>query len=64
MMHFPATMQPTRARIEQLPLSDPENPSGSRTFPDVPPRVARNFFVTDTHMETPPSGVSAGKSVV
>ena len=58
-MHYPATMQPTRARIEQLPLSDGENPSESGTFPDIPARVARNFYVVDTHMETPPSGISA-----
>lgn len=58
MMHFPAVMQPTHVRIEQLPLTDGESPSESKTFPDVPPRVARNFLVMDTHMETPPSGVS------
>lgn len=59
MMHLPATMQPTRARIEQLPLSDGEKPSESKAFPDIPQRVARNFLVMDTHMETPPSGISS-----
>src|SRR5690554_5327353 len=58
MMHFPAAMQPTHVRIEQVPLSDTESASDSKTFPDIPPRVARNFLVMDTHMETPPSGIS------
>lgn len=53
-------MQPTRARIEQVPLSDSKAPSSSESkmFPDIPPRVARNFLVMDTQMETPPWGVS------
>ncbi|SPN96880.1 related to nuclear localization protein NPL6 [Cephalotrichum gorgonifer] len=66
MMHFPATMQPTHARIEQVPLADGESPSESKAFPDVPPRVVRNFLVMDTYMETPPSGISAaayGKTI-
>lgn len=57
MMHLPAHMQPTHARFEQVPPSEGQSPSESKTFPDIPARVARNFLVTDTHMETPPSGI-------
>lgn len=57
MMHLPAHMQPTHARFEQVPPSEGQPPSESKTFPDIPSRVARNFLVTDTHMETPPSGI-------
>jgi chromatin structure-remodeling complex protein RSC7 len=59
MMHYPAMMQPTHVRIEQVPPTEEEDaPSDSKHFPPLPPRVPRNFQVMDFHMETPPSGVA------
>lgn len=62
-MMYPATMQPTAARIEQVRPDASTNattPSpSSSTFPPLPPIVARNFLVTDTTMETPPAGIAA-----
>jgi chromatin structure-remodeling complex protein RSC7 len=50
-------MQPTNARIEQVPNSaTPE--TGSRVFTPLQPIVPRNFLVADTIMETPPAGIS------
>jgi chromatin structure-remodeling complex protein RSC7 len=59
MMQYPATMQPTRARIEQI--RDPEEPSDppSSTFTPIQPQISRNFFITDTYLQTPPAGISA-----
>jgi chromatin structure-remodeling complex protein RSC7 len=58
MMQYPASMQPTRARIEQI--RDPEEPTNppSTTFPPIQPQISRNFFITDTYLETPPAGIS------
>ena len=64
-MHYPSIMQPTHARIEQIPdrteepptTDDDTNPP-STTFPPIKPSIARNFLVMDTHLETPPAGVS------
>jgi chromatin structure-remodeling complex protein RSC7 len=52
-------MQPTHARVEQIAPTDEPADTGSKVFPPVPARVARNFMVTDTYYETPPTGVSA-----
>jgi chromatin structure-remodeling complex protein RSC7 len=60
-MHYPAIMQPTHARIEQIVDGDePEQqPAGSSTiFPAIKPSISRNFLVMDMHLETPPAGVS------
>jgi chromatin structure-remodeling complex protein RSC7 len=61
-MHYPRIMQPTHARIEQI--ADGEEPdqqpsSSSTIFPPVKPSISRNFLIMDTHLETPPAGVSA-----
>ncbi|AEO55046.1 hypothetical protein MYCTH_2298421 [Thermothelomyces thermophilus ATCC 42464] len=62
-MHYPAIMQPTHARIEQVvdrEESEGDAPSRRSTkFPPVKPSISRNFLVMDMHLETPPSGVSA-----
>ncbi len=49
-------MQPTQARIEQI---GPNEDTESSMFPPLPPKVARNFLVTDIQLETPPTGISA-----
>lgn len=54
-MQYPAFMQPTLARIEQISPDDEDAnaaASGDR-FPVVPYKVARNFLVTDTYMDSP-----------
>ncbi|KAI1172903.1 hypothetical protein F4777DRAFT_559891 [Nemania sp. FL0916] len=60
-IQYPAIMQPTHARIEQVvrPSSptatdDNDNPR----FPPLDPKISRNFTVMDTYMETPPAGIS------
>ena len=58
-MHYPATMQPTQARIVQVQPSDEPDNVESEVFPPLPSRVARNFLVTDIYLETPPSGVAS-----
>jgi chromatin structure-remodeling complex protein RSC7 len=55
---YPATMQPTNARIEQVPNSAGLDPD-SRIFTPLQPIVPRNFLVADTIMETPPAGIAA-----
>ncbi|KAK3939505.1 chromatin remodelling complex Rsc7/Swp82 subunit-domain-containing protein [Diplogelasinospora grovesii] len=61
MMLYPAVMQPTRVRFEQVVDSDnqPEEQPSSTKFPPLKPIVSRNFLVTDVHLETPPAGVAA-----
>lgn len=54
-MQYPAYMQPTLVRIEQISPDDEEATAaaaGSR-FPAVPYKVARNFLVADTFMDSP-----------
>lgn len=55
---YPAIMQPTNARIEQIPTDVHDRTPGSRVFPPIQPIIPRNFLVADTVMETPPSGIS------
>ncbi|KAI0020519.1 chromatin remodelling complex Rsc7/Swp82 subunit-domain-containing protein [Xylariomycetidae sp. FL0641] len=57
MMQYPATTQPTYARIEQV--ADSSAPTESTRFPPLDPKIPRNFTVVDTYMETPPTGISA-----
>ncbi len=67
-MHYPSIMQPTHARIEQIKPGAEEPPTTtdnetnpnppSTTFPPIKPSIARNFLVIDTHLETPPAGIS------
>lgn len=55
-MQYPASMQPTLARIEQISPDDEEAvaaTAASHRFPVVPYKVARNFLVTDTYMDSP-----------
>ncbi|OAA49446.1 nuclear localization protein [Metarhizium rileyi] len=54
MLHYPAMMQPTRVRIEQVGPDDEAATKGSAKFPPVPLRMARNFLVMDTYCEGTP----------
>jgi chromatin structure-remodeling complex protein RSC7 len=62
-MHYPRIMQPTHARIEQV-VDSGNNESTSQqqpkstVFPALNPSISRNFLVMDTHLETPPAGIS------
>ncbi|KAI0400661.1 chromatin remodelling complex Rsc7/Swp82 subunit-domain-containing protein [Xylaria palmicola] len=59
LIQYPASMQPTHARIEQVAGSaSPTDPSENPRFPALDPRIPRNFTVIDTYMETPPAGIS------
>jgi chromatin structure-remodeling complex protein RSC7 len=60
---YPATMQPTRARIEQVAPEDEEATAESTVFPPVPAKMARNFFVTDTYFETSSAGIISASAV-
>ncbi|KAL7824241.1 chromatin remodelling complex Rsc7/Swp82 subunit domain-containing protein [Trichoderma gracile] len=62
-MQYPAAMQPTLARIEQVAPQDEEATRGDPKFPPVPLKMARNFCVMDTYFETPAAGgaLSASK---
>ncbi|KAK0743654.1 chromatin remodelling complex Rsc7/Swp82 subunit-domain-containing protein [Schizothecium vesticola] len=59
-MQFPAMMQPTRARIEQVVDGDiaEDEPAGPAIFPPLNPAISRNFLVIDTYMEAPSAGVA------
>lgn len=54
-MQFPASMQPTHARIEQV--VDSSAPTNSKRFTPLNPVIPRNFKVVDTIMETPPASL-------
>ena len=53
-------MQSTRVRIEQIAPEDEAAASSERSgmFPPVPLKLARNFCVIDTYLETPEAGVA------
>jgi chromatin structure-remodeling complex protein RSC7 len=55
-MQYPASMQPTVARIEQISPQDQAAAKADPTFPPVPLKMARNFAVIDTYFETPAVG--------
>ncbi|KAI0126134.1 chromatin remodelling complex Rsc7/Swp82 subunit-domain-containing protein [Xylariales sp. AK1849] len=57
MMQFPASMQPTHARIIQIADSSAE--SESQIFKPLDPKIPRNFKVIDTVMESPPAGIAS-----
>ncbi|PHH77355.1 hypothetical protein CDD82_3559 [Ophiocordyceps australis] len=59
-IHYPAIMQPTAARIEQVAPSDDAAAKPDCSGPSAPlsPKLARNFLVIDTSFETPPAGAS------
>lgn len=60
-MHYPKTMQPTHARIEQVPVDEEDKATTEDTlFTPVPAKVAKNFFVADTYLEMPPAGLPTG----
>lgn len=60
-MQYPAVMQPTRARMEQLaPEDEAEHAKSSTIFSAVPLRMSRNFTVLDTTMES--GGIAAAES--
>ncbi|RYP20484.1 hypothetical protein DL767_009438 [Monosporascus sp. MG133] len=56
MMQYPATMQPTHVRVEQV--KDSTVSTGGPLFPPLDPKIPRNFKVVDTYMESPPAGVA------
>ncbi|RYO75726.1 hypothetical protein DL764_010340 [Monosporascus ibericus] len=56
MMQYPATMQPTHVRVEQV--KDSTASTGGPLFPPLDPKIPRNFKVVDTYMESPPAGVA------
>ncbi|KAK3306806.1 chromatin remodelling complex Rsc7/Swp82 subunit-domain-containing protein [Chaetomium strumarium] len=59
-MHYPRIMQPTHVRIEQVVgREEPDQPNTSTLFRPVKSSISRNFLIMDTHLETPPAGVSA-----
>ncbi|KAK0760096.1 hypothetical protein N5P37_007176 [Trichoderma harzianum] len=55
-MQYPASMQPTLARIEQVAPQDEEATRGHAMFPPVPLKMSRNFSIIDTYFETPSAG--------
>lgn len=55
-MQYPASMQPTVARIEQISPQDQAAAKADPAFPPVPLKMARNFAVIDTYFETPAAG--------
>ncbi|KAI1467636.1 chromatin remodelling complex Rsc7/Swp82 subunit-domain-containing protein [Daldinia caldariorum] len=57
MLQYPAIMQPTHARFEQV--ADSSAPTGSARFPPLDPKIPRNFKVIDAYMEIPPAGLSS-----
>lgn len=59
LIQYPAIMQPTHARIEQVTDSpSPTDSADNPRFPPLDPRIPRNFTVIDTYMETPPTGIA------
>lgn len=58
-IQYPTTMQPTRARIEQIAPGEDEagRQGSSAVFPPLPAKMARNFCVVDTYYETSRAGV-------
>lgn len=62
---YPASMQPTHARIEQVvDKEDAPQPTSPTIFPPVNPTISRNFMVTDVHMQTPPTGIAPSSYTV
>jgi len=59
-MQYPAMMQPTQCRIEQVPPQDQDTGGDDANSLRVSLRMARNFYVTDTYLETPPAGIAPG----
>ena len=56
-MQYPATMQPTRARVEQVVPEDEDTSNVSTVFTPVPPKLARNFYVADMYLENSTAGI-------
>ncbi|KAH8650021.1 chromatin remodelling complex Rsc7/Swp82 subunit-domain-containing protein [Xylariales sp. PMI_506] len=56
-LQYPVSMQPTHARVVQV--ADSAQSTTSKVFAPLNPKIARNFKVIDTLMETPPSGVAS-----
>ncbi|KAL2207446.1 nuclear localization protein [Sarocladium strictum] len=62
-MQYPAIMQPTRARVEQIAPEDEEaRAAGSELFTPVPHKLSRNFAVMDTSYESGGYGSAAAKT--
>lgn len=54
-LQFPASMQPTHARMNLV--EDSSAPTSSNVFAPLNPVISRNFKVVDTIMETPPASL-------
>lgn len=57
-MHYPATMQPSHARWEHIPLNTDQGTSGKEEpqesiFAPLKPLYQRNFLIVDTVYENP-----------
>ena len=58
-MQYPASMQPRRARAVLVDDAHKEQEQEvSAVLSPLAPQVARNFCVTDIHLETPPAGIA------
>ncbi|KIH87118.1 chromatin structure-remodeling complex protein RSC7 [Sporothrix brasiliensis 5110] len=66
LVQYPASMQPQRARAvlvqdgAEAVAGDGADADADATtaFPALSPLVARNFYVADMHLETPPAGIA------
>lgn len=59
-MQYPTIMQPTQCRIEQVEPEDRASMTQASTLGGpVPLKMSRNFYITDTYLETPPSGIAS-----
>ena len=57
-MQYPATMQPTQVRIKQVGPDEEKEDASNTSLPPVSYKMAKNFFVADTYMETPSGGLA------
>lgn len=59
-MQYPAIMQPTQCRIEQIAPEDSGSAAQTSSLSGpVSMKMSRNFYITDTYLETPPAGISS-----
>ncbi|CAK7199188.1 chromatin structure-remodeling complex subunit RSC7 [Sporothrix eucalyptigena] len=57
LIQYPASMQPQRAKAV-LVTDEATDPDQSAAFPPLAPKIARNFYVADMHLATPPAGIT------
>ncbi|KAH6898934.1 chromatin remodelling complex Rsc7/Swp82 subunit-domain-containing protein [Thelonectria olida] len=56
-MQYPAMMQPTRARFEQVAPGDEGISKTGAAFAPVASKMSRNFYITDTYYESSQAGI-------